>query len=104
MQGGHDYDRSQFNRAVQGCRQPGSVFKAVYYSLALDTRDFTMGTVLEDRPYQPDPGEEWNPQNLHGSLSGEVLLRNAFIHSVNLPSIRLFNRLGAEKVVKWARR
>jgi penicillin-binding protein 1A len=104
VQGGHDYDRSQFNRAVQGCRQPGSVFKAIYYSLALDTRDFTMGTVLEDRAYQPDPGEEWNPQNLHGSLSGEVLLRNAFIHSLNLPSIRLFNRVGAENVVKWARR
>lgn len=104
LQGGHDYDRSQFNRAIQGCRQPGSVFKAIYYSLALDTRDFTMGTVLEDRAYEPEPGEEWNPQNLHGSLSGEVILRNAFIHSLNLPSIRLFNRLGAERVVKWARR
>lgn len=104
MQGGHDYDRSQFNRTTQGCRQPGSVFKAIYYALALDTRDFDMGTVLEDRPYQPDPGEEWNPQNIHGTLSGEVLLRNAFIHSLNLPSIRLFNRLGADKVVTWARR
>jgi len=103
MQGGHDYDRSQFNRTTQGCRQPGSVFKAIYYSLALDTRDFDMGTVLEDRPYQPDPGEEWNPQNIHGTLSGEVLLRNAFIFSLNLPSIRLFNRLGADNVVKWAR-
>lgn len=103
MQGGHDYDRSQFNRTTQGCRQPGSVFKAIYYALALDTRDFTMGTVLEDRAYQPEPGEEWNPQNLHGSLSGEVLLRNAFIHSLNLPSIRLFNRLGADRVVAWAR-
>ncbi|MFO0636332.1 MAG: transglycosylase domain-containing protein [Nannocystaceae bacterium] len=104
MQGGHDYDRSQFNRTTQGCRQPGSVFKAIYYALALDTRDFTMGTVLEDRPYQPDPGEAWNPQNLHGTLSGEVLLRNAFIFSLNLPSIRLFNRLGAANVVAWARK
>lgn len=104
MQGGHDYDRSQYNRTTQGCRQPGSVFKAIYYSLALDTRDFTMGTILEDRPYQPEPGEEWNPQNIHGTLSGEVLLRNAFIFSLNLPSIRLFNRLGADNVVRWARR
>jgi len=104
MQGGGDYDRSQFNRTTQGCRQPGSVFKAIYYSLALDGREFTMGTVLEDRPYQPEPGEEWNPQNIHGSLSGEVLLRNAFIFSLNLPSIRLFNRLGADNVVAWARR
>ncbi len=104
IQGGHDYDRSQFNRAIQGCRQPGSVFKAIYYALALDTRRFDMATVLEDRPYQPEPGEAWNPQNLHGTISGEVILRNAFIFSLNLPSIRLFMRLGAGEVVSWARR
>jgi penicillin-binding protein 1A len=103
MQGGHDYDRSQFNRTTQGCRQPGSVFKAIYYALALDGRKFDMATVLEDRPYEPEPGEEWNPQNLHGTISGEVLLRNAFIYSLNLPSIRLFQRLGADAVVAWAR-
>jgi len=104
MQGGHDYDRSQFNRTTQGCRQPGSVFKAIYYGLALDGHKFDMGTVLEDRAYEPEPGEEWNPQNLHGTISGEVLLRNAFIFSLNLPSIRLFQRLGADAVVAWARR
>lgn len=104
MQGGHDYDRSQFNRAVQACRQPGSVFKAIYYALALDGDTYTMASVLEDKPYEPEPGEEWNPQNIHGTLEGEVLLRNAFIHSLNLPSIRLFVRLGANSVVQWARR
>lgn len=103
-QGGHDYDRSQFNRPIQACRQPGSVFKAIYYALALDTEQYTMASVLEDRPYEPEPGEEWNPQNIHGTLEGQVLLRNAFIHSLNLPSIRLFQRLGADEVVKWARR
>jgi len=104
MQGGHDYDRSQFNRTVQACRQPGSVFKAIYYALALDRGDYTMSSVLEDQPYEPEPGEAWNPQNIHGTLEGEVLLRNAFIHSLNLPSIRLFVRLGAPEVVEWARR
>ena len=104
MQGGHDYDRSQFNRPVQGCRQPGSVFKAIYYAYALDTGDWTMGTILEDHAYEPEPGEEWNPRNIHGTLEGKVLLRNAFIHSLNLPSIRLFMRLGADDVVQWARR
>jgi len=104
MQGGRDYDRSQFNRATQGCRQPGSVFKAIYYGLALDTERFAMDTVLEDRAYEPEPGEEWNPQNIHGTLSGQILLRNAFIHSLNLPSIRLFQKLGADEVVTWARR
>jgi penicillin-binding protein 1A len=104
MQGGHDYDRSQFNRPIQGCRQPGSVFKAIYYAYALDTGDYAMDSMLEDRPYEPEPGEAWNPQNIHGTIEGKVLLRNAFIHSLNLPSIRLFQRLGAKNVVQWARR
>lgn len=104
IQGGADYDRSQFNRPVQGCRQPGSVFKAIYYAYALDTDKYTMGSLLEDKAYEPDEGEEWNPQNIHGTLEGQVLLRNAFIHSLNLPSIRLFVRLGADNVVAWARR
>lgn len=104
MQGGRDYDRSQFNRPTQACRQPGSVFKAIYYGLALDSRRFAMDSMLEDKPYEPEPGEAWNPQNIHGTLSGRVLLRNAFIHSLNLPSIRLFQRLGAPQVVAWARR
>jgi penicillin-binding protein 1A len=80
------------------------VFKAIYYAYALDTGKWTMASVLEDKPYQPDPGEEWNPQNIHGTLEGQVLLRNAFIHSLNLPSIRLFLKLGADNVVEWARR
>lgn len=104
MAGGRDYDRSQFNRATQACRQPGSVFKAIYYGLALDTGEYAMDTILEDRPYEPEPGEEWKPENLHGTLSGEILLRNAFIHSLNLPSIRLFQKLGAQAVVAWSRR
>ncbi len=104
VQGGVDYDRSQFNRPTQACRQPGSVFKAIYYAYALDTEKYSMGSVLEDHAYEPDEGEEWNPQNIHGTIEGQVLLRNAFIHSLNLPSIRLFIRLGADNVVQWARR
>ncbi|MCA9709273.1 MAG: hypothetical protein KDK70_25740, partial [Myxococcales bacterium] len=104
MQGGRDYDRSQFDRTTQACRQPGSVFKAIYYGLALDSPRYAMDTLLEDKAYEPEPGEEWNPQNIHGTLSGKILLRNAFIHSLNLPSIRLFQKLGAKEVVVWARR
>lgn len=104
IQGGDDYDRSQFNRTVQACRQPGSVFKAIYYAYALDTGRYAMDSELDDKAYEPEPGEEWNPQNIHGTLEGKVLLRNAFIHSLNLPSIRLFMRLGADNVVEFARR
>jgi penicillin-binding protein 1A len=104
MEGGLDFDRSQFNRTTQACRQPGSVFKAIYYGLALDTGEWNMGSVLEDKPYVPEPGEEWNPQNIGQTLDGKVLLRTALIKSLNLPSIRLFISLGADKVVAWARR
>jgi penicillin-binding protein 1A len=104
MEGGSDYDRSQFNRTTQACRQPGSVFKAIYYSLALDGGEWTMASVLEDKPYQPEPGEVWNPQNIGKTLDGKVLLRTALIRSLNLPSIRLFQSLGAEAVIAWARR
>jgi len=103
MEGGADYDRSQYNRTTQACRQPGSVFKAIYYALALDGSTYTMGSVLEDRPYEPEPDEEWNPQNIGKTLDGKVLLRTALIRSLNLPSIRLFQSLGAPAVVEWAR-
>ena len=63
-----------------------------------------MDSVLEDKPYVPEPGEVWNPQNLGQTLHGEVLLRTALIRSLNLPSIRLFQSLGADNVVAWARR
>jgi penicillin-binding protein 1A len=104
MEGGLDYDRSQFNRTTQACRQPGSVFKAIYYSLALDGDHWRMDSILEDKPYVPEPGEAWNPQNLGQTLDGEVLLRTALIRSLNLPSIRLFQSLGVDNVVAWARR
>lgn len=63
-----------------------------------------MASILEDKPYVPEPGEAWNPQNIGQTLDGKVLLRTALIKSLNLPSIRLFISLGADKVVGWARR
>ena len=104
MAGGVDYDRSQFNRPVQACRQPGSVFKAIYYALALDTRQWRMDSFLEAKPYVPEPGEDWNPRDITKTLDGRVLLRTALIKSLNTPSLRLFLKLGADRVVRWSRR
>lgn len=104
MVGGLDYDRSTYNRTTQACRQPGSTYKPIYYSLALDGDQFSMGTILQDRPYEPEPGEEWNPQNVHGTLDGKVTMHMALVRSLNLPSIELLVKLGADKVAAWARR
>ncbi|MGB1698758.1 MAG: penicillin-binding transpeptidase domain-containing protein, partial [Nannocystaceae bacterium] len=104
IEGGLDYDRSQFNRATQACRQPGSVFKAIYYALALDRGTYEIDSILQHRAWEPEPGESWNPQDIEKTPDGRLLFRTAFIKSLNTPSIRLFLDLGAERVSKWARR
>lgn len=104
MIGGLDYDRSTFNRATQACRQPGSTYKPIYYSLALDQDTFSMGTILRDKPYEPAEGEAWNPKNVHGTLDGKVTMHFSLVRSLNLPSIQLLNTLGADNVEVWARR
>lgn len=104
MVGGLDFDRSNFNRCIQACRQPGSVYKPIYYSLALDGNELSMGTILHDKPYEPEPGEEWNPQNVHGTLDGKVTMHAALVRSLNLPSIEILNKVGAKAAATWARR
>jgi penicillin-binding protein 1A len=103
MSGGVDYDRSQYNRATQACRSPGSVFKAFYYALALD-QGWQMDAVLEAKPWEPEPGEEWNPRNIDKTIDGKVLLRTAFIKSLNTPSIRLFLAVGIQPTIDFARK
>lgn len=96
MVGGADYDRSQFNRATRGCRQPGSVFKPVVFSVALD-RGMTLATPLIDVPMQLPQGsgiEIWRPRNADGNYQGDLLFRDALIRSRNLPTIRVFKRVG----------
>ena len=101
--GGEDYDRSQFDRTTKACRQPGSVFKAIYYALALD-QGRQMDMVLEAKPWEPEPGEEWNPRNIDKTIDGKVLLRTAFIKSLNTPSIRLFISVGVAPVIEFSRK
>lgn len=106
MTGGYDYDRSEFNRAVQACRQPGSTYKPIYYALGLD-QGYGFDTVLNDVPVKivdPDTGEEWTPTNLGDSLDGDVTLEYALVFSKNIPSVDLFKRLGAKNVEDWARK
>jgi penicillin-binding protein 1A len=106
MVGGDDYDRSEFNRVSQACRQPGSVYKPMYYSLALD-RDFGFASLLNDVPraeVDPVTGEVWTPTNLNNTVEYQVTLEYALIWSKNVPSVQLFKLMGGKDVEKWARR
>lgn len=106
MVGGNDFDQSEFNRVVQACRQPGSAYKPVYYSLALD-RGYSYDTQWNDKPkaeIDPVTGELWVPQNIDGSYSIQVSLERALVWSKNPPSVEIFETLGAKDVEKWARR
>ena len=97
MVGGFDYDRSVFNRAVQACRQPGSTYKPIYYSMGLN-EGYGFDTVLDDIPVEitdPDTGETWTPTNLGGNdpSQADVTLEYALVFSKNVPSVDLFRRL-----------
>src|SRR5215831_2619851 len=106
MVGGDDYDRSEFNRVSQACRQPGSVYKPMYYSLALD-RGYGFTSLLNDVPraeVDPVTGEVWTPTNLNNTVEYQVTMEYALIWSKNVPSVQLFKLVGGKEVEKWARR
>jgi penicillin-binding protein 1A len=106
MVGGDDYDRSEFNRVSQACRQPGSVYKPIYYSLALD-KGYGFASLLNDVPraeVDPVTGEVWTPTNLNNTVDYQVTLEYALIWSKNVPSVQLYKLMGGNEVEAWARR
>jgi penicillin-binding protein 1A len=106
MVGGLDFDRSEFNRVVQACRQPGSTYKPIYYSLALD-RGYGYASLLNDTPraeVDPITGEVWVPKNLNNTVEYQVNLEYALVWSKNVPSVQLFKLVGGKDVEAWARR
>jgi len=106
MVGGSDFGRSVFNRAVQACRQPGSTYKPIYYSAALD-EGYGFDTLLNDKPHaevDPVTGEVWTPENLYGLSQNKVTLEYALVFSKNIPSVDIFKKVGAKNVEAWARR
>ncbi len=106
MVGGSDYDRSEFNRVTQACRQPGSAYKPIYYSLALD-RGYSYDTMWNDKvkvEIDPVTGEQWLPTNIDGSYGQQVNLERALIWSKNPPALEVFKTMGKKDVASWARR
>jgi penicillin-binding protein 1A len=106
--GGQDFARSQFNRAIQAKRQPGSAFKPFVWGAAVESGRFTPATVVYDTPdlyRDPWTGKEWKPQNFEKDVyEGPMLLRDALAHSKNTVSAKLVNALGVEAVIDFARR
>lgn len=108
MVGGLDYGRSQFNRAAQARRQPGSAFKPFVYAAAFG-HGFTPATIMEDYPISysiPQNGHvvEWSPDNYDRQFRGPVTLRQALEESINVPTVRLLEAVGVGPVISLAHR
>jgi penicillin-binding protein 1A len=103
--GGREFDDSKFNRATQALRQPGSTFKPIVYSAALQNGR-SPATVIDDAPITLPQlgGESWSPQNYDGKFEGPITLRRALYMSRNLPAIRTGMELGEQTVIDMAKR
>jgi penicillin-binding protein 1A len=101
--GGRDYNDSEFNRATQAMRQPGSAFKPFVYAAALNS-GYSPTHRLMDQPLRMDlgNGQTWEPRNYDGSYAGAVTMRNSLVHSRNVPTVRLANDVGMRRVVGTA--
>ncbi|AMN48284.1 penicillin-binding protein 1A [Steroidobacter denitrificans] len=104
--GGFDYYISNYNRAVQARRQPGSAFKPFIYSAALD-HGFTPASLINDAPLVIEDAAmegSWRPQNVTRQFHGPTRLREALVRSRNLVSIRIMNALGPAYATKFIER
>jgi membrane peptidoglycan carboxypeptidase len=99
MVGGRDYSESEFNRAVDAMRQPGSTFKLFVYYAALKN-GFAPGDRIEDAPLEV---EGWEPENFGGRYRGRVSLAEAFARSLNTAAVRLALEVGIDQVIAAAR-
>jgi penicillin-binding protein 1A len=103
--GGFSFEKSQFNRATQSFRQPGSSFKPIVYSTAMDN-GMTPATVVMDGPFSyrdPWSGQVWSPGNYEGDYSGPMTLRAALSKSKNLVTVRVAQQVGMKKIIERAR-
>jgi len=110
MVGGTDFVKSQFNRAVQMKRQPGSAFKPFVYTAAIE-QGISPGTVLPDKPTifnvypnEWNPEGKWEPKDFDGKYRGNVTMRFALEKSLNIPSVKLLEKVGIESAMGMAQR
>ncbi len=107
MVGGRDYGQSQFNRAVNARRQPGSSFKPIVALAALTqpAGEITLATMLDDEPLSVEtPAGLWTPANYDNRFRGSITLREALERSLNVPFARLGMTVGPKRIVETARK
>jgi penicillin-binding protein 1A len=95
MAGGRDYGESQFNRAIDAQRQPGSSFKPFVYITALEAGQ-TVNTIINDSPLCIG---NWCPKNYSGGYAGPVSMMNALTRSLNIPAVRTAERVGRDNII-----
>ena len=106
MVGGVNFTESQFNRAVQAKRQPGSAFKPIVYAAALE-KGMTPATLINDTPIQlpgSAPGKRWRPKNFDGKFLGPTTLRDGLIHSRNIVTVKILRQTGIKPTTTLARK
>lgn len=96
--GGYDFNHSKFNRAIQSKRQPGSGFKPVIYSAALEA-GLTPSSIINDSPVSAG---NWHPQNASNRYYGPTPLRTALMYSRNVVAVKLLQKVGIDKAVTLA--
>lgn len=104
--GGRNYYKTEFNRAVQSRRQPGSGFKPFLYYCAFNELGFHPATPMADRPVTiPVKGAPaWQPKNFERTFQGEIILKQALTHSINTIAAQLVEQTGPDCVIQTARR
>ena len=104
MIGGYQFQRSNFNRAIQASRQAGSVIKPLVYAVALEN-GYNMASMINDAPVIEEDinadNAQWRPKNVDAVFKGPVRLRQALVQSRNLVSVRLMKSIGIEKTINY---
>ncbi len=102
--GGRNYYKSEFNRAIKSQRQPGSGFKPFLYYSVFKNLGFHPGTIMTDKPViiQVPGAPDWEPKNFKKTFSGEMVLKNALIDSINTIAAQLVQKVSPESVINTA--
>ena len=106
MVGGFDFNQSEFNRAIQAMRQPGSAFKPIIYASALE-KGFTPASIIVDSPIvfkDSDGTASWKPNNYESKFYGDTTFRQALIKSRNIPTVKIVQAVQVPYLIQYAKR